>query len=70
MFLRLVVICLHPGGSEGKKSACSVGDLGLIPGLRRSLEKGMATHSSNFAWKIPWTKEPGRLRSMGHREWT
>ena len=25
----------------------------------------MATHSSNLAWKIPWTKEPGRLRSMG-----
>ena len=25
------------------------------------LEKGMATHSSILAWKIPWTKEPGRL---------
>ena len=25
----------------------------------------MATHSHNFAWKIPWTKEPGRLQSMG-----
>ena len=33
-----------PGGSAGKKSACSVGDLGLIPGLGRSLEKGMASH--------------------------
>ena len=29
------------------------------------LEKGMATHSSIFAWKIPWTEEPGRLQSMG-----
>ena len=29
------------------------------------LEKVMATHSSTFAWKIPWTKEPGRLHSMG-----
>ena len=29
------------------------------------LEKEMATHSSNFAWKIPWTEEPGRLQSMG-----
>ena len=28
------------------------------------LEKGMATHSSIFAWKIPWTKEPGRLQSV------
>ena len=29
------------------------------------LEKGMATHSSIFAWRIPWTEEPGRLQSMG-----
>ena len=28
------------------------------------LEKGMATHSSILAWKIPWTEEPGRLESM------
>ena len=25
----------------------------------------MAPHSNTFAWKIPWTKEPGRLQSMG-----
>ena len=25
------------------------------------LEKGMATHSSILAWRIPWTEEPGRL---------
>ena len=29
------------------------------------LEKEMATHSSVFAWEIPWTEEPGRLQSMG-----
>ena len=29
------------------------------------LEKGMATHSSILAWKIPWTEEPGRLQSIG-----
>ena len=29
------------------------------------LEKGMATHSSFLAWKIPWMEEPGRLHSMG-----
>ena len=29
------------------------------------LEKEMATHSSTFARKIPWTEEPGRLQSMG-----
>ena len=28
-------------------------------------EKAMAPHSSILAWKIPWTKEPGRLQSMG-----
>ena len=29
------------------------------------LEKGMATHSSILAWRIPWTEESGRLQSMG-----
>ena len=29
------------------------------------LEKVIATHSSTLAWKSPWTKEPGRLQSMG-----
>ena len=33
------------------------------------LEKAMAPHSSTFAWKIPWTEEPGRLQSMGLQEW-
>ena len=28
------------------------------------LEKGMATHSSILAWRIPWTAEPSRLQSM------
>ena len=34
-------------------------------GREDPLEKGMATHSSILAWKIPWTEEPGRLQSMG-----
>ena len=42
-------------GSAGKESACNVGDLGLIPGLGRFLEKEKATHSSILAWRIPWT---------------
>ena len=33
-------------------------------GWENPLEKGMATHSSNLAWRIPWTEEPGRLQSM------
>ena len=42
-----------PGGSDGKESACSVGDLGLIPGLKDPLEEGMATHSSILACRVP-----------------
>ena len=34
-------------------------------GWEDPLEKAMAPHSSTLAWKIPWTEEPGRLRSMG-----
>ena len=35
-------------------------------GWENPLEKGMATHSSILAWRIPWTEEPGRLvQSMG-----
>ena len=34
-------------------------------GREDPLEKEMATHSSALAWRIPWTKEPGGLQSMG-----
>ena len=34
-------------------------------GQEDPLEKGMATHSSVLAWRLPWTKEPGSLPSMG-----
>ena len=33
------------------------------------LEKEMATHSSNLAWKIPWMEEPGRYSPWGCKEW-
>ena len=38
-----------------------------VPSLVREdpLEEGMATHSSILAWKIPWTKEPGGVWSLG-----
>ena len=39
----------------------NAGDLGS----EDLLEKGMATHSSILAWRIPWTEKPGRLQSMG-----
>ena len=34
-------------------------------GWEHPLDKGMATHSSILAWRIPWTEELGRLQSMG-----
>ena len=57
----------YSGGSPGgfsvvKNSSASAGDIrnsGSIPGWGRSLEKGMAAHSSVLAWRIPWTEEPG-----------
>ena len=54
-----------PGGSDSKESACKAEDLGLIPGLGRYPEKGMATHSSILTWRIPRTEEPGGLQSTG-----
>ena len=48
------------GGSDSKESAW-IGSLGQ----EDPLEKGMATHSSILAWRIPWTEEPGGLQSMG-----
>ena len=33
-------------------------------GWEDPLEKEMATHSSIFVWRIPWTEEPGMLQSM------
>ena len=32
------------------------------------LEEGMATHSTNLAWRIPWTEEPDGLQSLGVAE--
>ena len=54
-----------PGGSDGKEYTCNVGD--WVPSLSREdpLKKEMTTDSSILTWKIPWTKEPGGLQSMG-----
>ena len=37
-------------------------------GQEDSSEKGMATHSSLLAWRIPWTEESGGLQSMGSQK--
>jgi len=39
-------------------------DVGLIPGVGRSLEKEMVTHSSILVWEILWKEEPSRLQYM------
>ena len=61
------------GGSDGRESAYSAGDSGSILGQEDTLEKETATHFNVFAREIPWTEEPGRLRSIEsqrvRREW-
>ena len=34
-------------------------------GWEDSVEEGMATHSSDLAWRVPWTEESGGLQSVG-----
>ena len=43
--------------------ADDAGNVGSIPGSGRSLGIGNGNHSSNLAWKIPWTEETGELYS-------
>ena len=53
-----------PGGTSGKEPPATAGgvrDMGLIP----AMEKGVATHSSILAWRIPWAEEPCGLQSIG-----
>ena len=54
-----------PGGSDGKVSACNVGDAGSIPGSGRSPGEGNGNPLQHLAWKIPWMEECDRLQSMG-----
>ena len=47
-----------------------MGDMGLIPGSRRSLEEKVATHFSILDWRILWTEEPGGLVYGAAKSWT
>ena len=58
-----------PSGSAGEESTCDVGDLDLITGLGRSLEKGRATHSSILAWRFPWLYSPWGHKVADTTEW-
>ena len=55
-----------PGGSVVKKKpSCQYKRRRLDPWVRRILWRRKGVHSSILAWRIPWTEEPGELRSMG-----
>ena len=55
-----------PGGSAGRGSTCSVGELDSAWGWEDPLEKGMATHSSILAWRIPQTVKSMGSQRVGH----
>ena len=63
-----------PGSSAGKESACNAGDLGSIPGLRRSLIGKIPWRKAWYPTTVflpresPSTEEPGGLQSMGIKE--
>ena len=46
-------------------SAGDIRDTGSSPGSGRSLEGGRGNHFNILPWRIPWTKEPGWLQSIG-----
>ena len=55
-----------PGGSEVKKALPAMRETWVRSlGWEDHLEKGIATHSSIPAWRIPGMEEPGELQSMG-----
>ena len=59
--------------SDSRLSKCELLGVCVPVGLLKKknyniLEKEMATHSSILAWEILWTKEPGRLQSMGSQK--
>ena len=60
-----------PGGARAKYLPVNAGYMWIQSlGQEDPLEKGMATHSSILAWRIPWTEVPGRLQSMGSQSRT
>ena len=56
------------GGSAVKNLLVNAGDVALIFGSGRSLEKGLVTHPNVLDWEIPWKEEPGSLQSMRSQE--
>ena len=69
ILIDIILLLDFPGGSDHKESAwqCKNHRRSRVRSLDQEdpLEKGMATHSSSLAWRIPWLEEPGWLQSMG-----
>ena len=63
--IRVIYILGFPGDSDVKNLPTRQETQVRSLGQEDHLEKGMATHSSILAWRIPWTEEPGGLWSMG-----
>ena len=55
---------MYTGGSVVKNPPANTGDVGSIPGLRRSPGEGNGNPLHILAWKTPETEEPGGLPSM------
>ena len=56
----VALVVKNPSARSG-----DIKDMASIPGSRRSLKEGTATHSSILPWRIPWTEEPGEPQCMG-----
>ena len=55
----MLSICVDPGGSDGKESACNAGDLGSIPGFQRS-----SGERNGYTLQYSWLEN-----SMDRRAW-
>ena len=64
-WVALLTLTGFPGGSNGKESACNVGDVGLIPGSGRSPGKGNVYPLQYSCLENSMDGEPGGLQSMG-----
>ena len=64
LILIYIISWRFPGSTVVKKSPANAGNTRYM-GQEDALEEEMATHSSIFARKIPWTERPGRLQSTG-----
>ena len=70
LIIRFITVCLRTSPVAQMVKCLSTMRETWVGSLGREdpLEEEMATHSSILAWRIPWTEEPGELKTMGsHR---